>query len=152
MRKWHPASGDWGIFGRTAGRKEAEKSKKQISGMMSDVQGRKGGINQYFNELQNINTESNQEELLTGLENFLNESYNIKNEEDVRIKKQNFVDAFDPITEIAKEKIERDRKRFLERSETKFDLSRLDLGKKRELELFQIEDILRNLNLERNKY
>tara|TARA_R110002020_G_scaffold376461_1_gene587573 strand:+ start:29 stop:487 length:459 start_codon:yes stop_codon:yes gene_type:complete len=152
MRKWHPASGDWGIFGRTAGRKEAEKSKKQIGGMISDVQGRKGGINQYFNELQNINTESNQEELLTGLENFLNESYNIKNEEDVRIKKQNFVDAFDPITEIAKEKIERDRKRFLERSETKFDLSRLDLGKKRESELFQIEDILRNLNLERNKY
>jgi hypothetical protein len=120
--------------------------------MMSDVQGRKGGINQYFNELQNINTESNQEELLTGLENFLNESYNIKNEEDVRIKKQNFVDAFDPITEIAKEKIERDRKRFLERSETKFDLSRLDLAKTRESELFQIEDILRNLNLERNKY
>ena len=55
MRKWHPASGDWGFIGRTAGRKEAEKSKKQISGMMSDVQGRKGGINQYFNELQNIN-------------------------------------------------------------------------------------------------
>jgi len=152
MRKWHPASGDWGIFGRTAGRKEAEKSKKQISGMMSDVQGRKGGINQYFNELQNINTESNQQEFFTGLESFLNESYNIKNEEDVRIKKQNFVDSFDPIAERAKEKIEKAREDFLKRSETKFDLSRLDLGKTRESELFQIEDILRNLNLERNKY
>ena len=142
MRKWHPASGDWGIFGRTAGRKEAEKSKKQISGMMSDIEGRIGGIN----------TESNQQEFFTGLENFLNESYNIKNEEDVRIKKQGFVGASDPIAERAKERIEKAREDFLKRSETKFDLSRLDLGKKRESELFQIEDILRNLNLERNKY
>ena len=138
MRKWHPASGDWGIFGRTAGRKEAEKSKKQIRGMMSDIEGRIGGINQ--------------QEFFTGLENFLNESYNIKNEEDVRIKKQGFVGASDPIAERAKERIEKAREDFLKRSETKFDLSRLDLGKKRESELFQIEDILRNLNLERNKY
>jgi hypothetical protein len=152
MEKWHPASGSFGVFGKTYGRKEADRSKAMISEMISSIGDRRGGISQFFNEMGRISTEGSQAEYLTGLEKFLNESYDIRQEGDVRIKGRGFADAFNQDLERRKDSINRQRETFMDASVAKLNMDRLNLGRKKESELFQIDDLLRTLELEKMKY
>jgi hypothetical protein len=99
-----------------------------------------------------ISTEGSQAEYLTGLEKFLNESYDIRQEGDVRIKGRGFVDAFNQDLERRKDSINRQRETFMDASVAKLNMDRLNLGRKKESELFQIDDLLRTLELEKMKY
>tara|TARA_R110002110_G_scaffold93858_8_gene243858 strand:+ start:24 stop:650 length:627 start_codon:yes stop_codon:yes gene_type:complete len=120
---WHPAAGKWGIFGETAGSKSAKRAKSLISGQISDVQGRKAGLTEYFEGLKGLTEEEKilasqgrdvelskgrtarkASELghLSSLENFLNESYSISSESDSRIGKADFATLSDPQAEFQK--------------------------------------------------
>lgn len=121
--KWHPASGKFGIFGETAGSKEAIKNRQRVKAQISDVEGRGAGLTEYFEGLKGLTEEEKliasqgrdveiskgktarkASELghLSSLENFLNESYSIGSESDSRIGKADFATLSDPQAEFQK--------------------------------------------------
>lgn len=121
--RWHPASGNWGVFGSTAGAKSAKKNKSRVEQQISDVEGRGAGLGEYFDNLRGLADEdkalarqgrdveldkgrtakkSSELGYLSGLEDFLNESYNIGSESDARVGKANFATATDPQEEYMK--------------------------------------------------
>ena len=119
--KWHPASGDFGIF-KTSGRTAADKARARISAQMGEIASRKEGIQDYFSGLRGFNeregelakigreiqrkdevgqVESSREQYLSGLENFLSSSYNIGSEADARVSKANLANLSNPQEEFA---------------------------------------------------
>ena len=121
--KWHPASGKFGVFGETAGSKEAKKNRQRVKAQISDVEGRGAGLTEYFEGLKGLTEEEKvlasqgrdvelskgrtarkASELghLTSLEDFLNKSYSIGSESDSRIGKADFATLSDPQAEFEK--------------------------------------------------
>ena len=119
--KWHPASGDFGIF-KTSGRTAADKARARIDAQMGEIASRKEGIQDYFSGLKGFNeregelakigreiqrkdevgqVESSREQYLSNLENFLSSSYNIGSEADARVSKANLANLSNPKEEFA---------------------------------------------------
>ena len=115
--KWHPAAGDWGIFGSTAGADQARNARSAIQKQIQDIQSREEGLEEYFGGLRNINERENQltadlrgvelaqgrtakagsqQGYLSSLENFLTSSYNIGSESDARISRANLATENNP--------------------------------------------------------
>tara|TARA_R100001443_G_scaffold87273_1_gene93814 strand:+ start:183 stop:773 length:591 start_codon:yes stop_codon:yes gene_type:complete len=115
--KWHPAAGDWGIFGSTEGADQARKARTAIQQQMQDIQGRREGLTEYFEGLRGFNQRENeltealretelaqgrtakagsQQGYLSSLENFLTSSYNIGSESDARVSRANLATANNP--------------------------------------------------------
>jgi len=115
--KWHPAAGDWGIFGSTKGADQARNARSAIQKQIQDIQSREEGLEEYFSGLRDINERENelttnlrnvelaqgrtakagsQQGYLSSLENFLTSSYNIGSESDARVSRANLATANNP--------------------------------------------------------
>jgi len=115
--KWHPAAGDWGIFGSTEGADQARKARTAIQQQMQDIQGRREGLTEYFEGLRGFNQRENEltealretelaqgrtakagsrQGYLSSLENFLTSSYNIGSESDARVSRANLATVNNP--------------------------------------------------------
>ena len=122
--KWHPAAGEWGL-GSTHGSKQAYKNRASVRGQITDVEGRRGGVTDYFSNLQDISdtergfaTEgrdieketargkfdigkrAGEQGYLSSLENFLTKSYSIGSESDARATKSKLATAADPLEQF----------------------------------------------------
>ena len=119
--KWHPASGDWGVF-KTSGRTAADEARARLSSQASEIASRKEGIGDYFSGLRGFNEregelaelgrgiqrgqeigqiESSRQQYLSGLENFLSSSYSIGSESDARVSQANLANSFNPQEQFA---------------------------------------------------
>jgi hypothetical protein len=115
--KWHPMSGDWGIFGSTKGADQARENRSRIYRQMQDVRGREEGVEAYFSGLRDLSEaerelfeqgvdvnlektrtakDASEAGYLSSLENFLMDSYNISSEADARVGKKDLATLTDP--------------------------------------------------------
>jgi len=122
MGKWHPMSGNFGLF-QTEGSIQAEKARKSLQDQIRNVSLREEGVDEYFGNLQEITDEerflfdegnriqrdkniqakeASETGYLNSLETFLADSYNIKNESDAKISRANFANASDPMSAFRK--------------------------------------------------
>tara|TARA_R100001443_G_scaffold570_2_gene2334 strand:- start:361 stop:822 length:462 start_codon:yes stop_codon:yes gene_type:complete len=152
MAKWHPASGKWGIFGETSGSKEAKKSLQRIDQAIADLEGREQNITGYYQEMGKLEQDALQRKKFSELENFLDQSYNIKTESEERASKTGFANMFDPNAEMAQEKLKRQRENLIAETDYQSQLQRLNLGQRQQTDLFALEDLIRNLQFERENY
>tara|TARA_R100001443_G_scaffold82630_1_gene89564 strand:+ start:3771 stop:4232 length:462 start_codon:yes stop_codon:yes gene_type:complete len=152
MAKWHPASGKWGIFGETSGSKEAKKATKRIDQTIADLESRGQNITGYYQEIGKLEQDALQRKKFSELENFLDQSYNIKTESEERASKTGFKNMFDPNEQMAKDKLKRQRENLMAETDYQSQLQRLNLGQKQQTDLFALEDLIRNLQLERENY
>jgi|TARA_R100000030_G_scaffold96904_1_gene85467 hypothetical protein len=150
--KWHPASGKFGIFGSTSGSKQARKATREIDRMLANLGNRRDEITSYFDDLSAIEDERSESEMLSGLEQFLEKSYNIQTESEETFGRTNLPTIMNRNTIMAQDKIERDREKFLSDYRYESSLRDLNLGQQRDKELFALEDIIRNLELTRRSY
>ena len=176
---WHPASGKWGILGQTKASKQAGQASSQISKTLADVEGRKEGVEDYFNALRGfqqreegfasagnqLQRDANQVGYLTSMENFLMDSYNIGFKSDSTASKRNFASA-DPMTQFIKESRRRgisasqDQQNIKDKSfalgigKQSLDAERarakLDMDEIKQIQ--EIEDLLTELRMEKTRY
>jgi len=152
MAKWHPASGKWGIFGETSGSKQARKASASIDRFLGDLENRKEDITSFYSDLRALEDDRAEGEMLSSLENFLNQSYNIKTESEEMAGKTNLPTVINRNAIMAERKIEKDRNKFLTDYQYQTELRNLNLGEQEQKELFQLDDIIRNLQLQRQDY
>ena len=150
--KWHPASGNWGIFGETSGSREAKKAEKQISDMISDLEGRSGNITDYYSRVGKLGEDQLKKQTLSQLESFLDESYNINYESEETKANTGFA-FLDDLRADEKQKKRREKAEdTIEAAKSQLLTDRLNLGQKEQSELFNLEDLIRNLKLQREDY
>ena len=152
MAKWHPASGKWGPLGETSGSKQAKEASRMIGESIADIQSRSGGINEYFRRVGLLREQEIEDETLSGLEKFLNQSYNIKSESEERMSRLGFASVSTPELDDTMKPLRASQEDLIDDSRRKLEMSQLDLERKRQSEIFGIEDIIRNLQLERRQY
>jgi hypothetical protein len=150
--KWHPASGKWGPLGETSGSKQAREASRMIGESIADIQSRSGGINEYFRRVGLLREEEIEGETLSELEKFLNQSYNIKSESEEMASKLGFASVSTPKLDETMKNLRASQEDLIEDSRRKLEMSQLDLERKRRSEMFGLEDIIRNLELERRQY
>lgn len=150
--KWHPASGKWGPLGETSGSKQARRASRMISESIADIESRAGGINEYFRRIGLLREQEIQDDTLSGLEKFLNQSYNIKSESEERASKVGFAFASTPELDETMKVLRDSQESLIEDSRRKLELTQLELERKRQSEMFGLEDLIRNLELEREQY
>ena len=90
--------------------------------------------------------------MLTGLEQFLDKSYNIKSEFEETAGKTNLPTVINKNVIMAQDKIEKDKDKFLKNFQYQEGIRELNLGRQEESELFQLDNIIRNLKLSREEY
>jgi len=150
--KWHPASGKWGIFGETSGSKQAKRALSQIDEMLLDLEGRRENITGYYQGLGFLEDEKSENEMLTTLESFLDKSYNFKTESEEMAGKTNLATVVNKESIMTEDKINRDRDSFLKNYQYETNLRELNLGQKEQTDLFNLDDLIRNLQLQREDY
>ena len=150
--KWHPASGKWGTFGETSGSKSASRARGQIGTALADLEDSRQNITSYYESLSNLESEKSEEDMLTGLEQFLDKSYNIKSEFEETAGKTNLPTVINKNVIMAQDKIEKDKDKFLKNFQYQEGIRELNLGRQEESELFQLDNIIRNLKLSREEY
>lgn len=150
--KWHPASGKFGWLGETAGSKTARESRTEIDKMLASLEGRRGGIGEYYGAVGELEGKKERMNYLTGIEKFIGESYDVRSESEKRMEKTNLVNVYDESAERSKDKIARDREMFMDQSQYSSDIRRLNLGQKERADVYGLEDLIRQLGLERQQY
>ena len=83
---------------------------------------------------------------------FLNQSYNIKSESEERASKVGFAFASTPELDETMKTLRSSQENLIDDSRRKLELTQLDLERKRQSELFGLEDLIRNLEMEREQY
>tara|TARA_R100000655_G_C2990924_1_gene193108 strand:+ start:1525 stop:1986 length:462 start_codon:yes stop_codon:yes gene_type:complete len=152
MAKWHPKSGKWGIFGETSGSKQARKASASIGRFLGDLENRRKDITSFYSDLKALEDDRAEGEMLSSLEDFLDKSYNIKSESEEVAAKTNLPTVINENVIMAERKIEKDRNKFLTDYQYQTELRNLNLGEQEQKELFQLDDIIRNLQLQRQDY
>jgi len=135
MRKWHPASGNWGIFGRTQGAKVAEKTGDFIEDQKEEISLRRNELEGFFSQSKDMIEESS-------LSKFLNDSYSINTESEQRKGRSNLASVFDLNSEKAKQNLK-------DSSESNFNMQLLNVGRQEQDSMYTIDDLLRQLDLEK---
>ena len=151
MGTWHPASGKWGFF-ETAGSKEAKKSRAEIDKMLESLGSRKGEVSEYYGAIGQMQGQKEKRDYLSGLEKFIGESYTIESESGKRVGRTGLKSVYDENAELEKERVFKERKRFEEESLYTSDMRRLNLGQKEMSDIYGIEDLIRQLQLEKQNY
>ena len=112
-----------------------------------------GNLNRFLFELSEYFDEQEiEDETLSGLEKFLNQSYNIKSESEERMSRLGFASVSTPELDDTMKTLRASQEDLIDDSRRKLEMSQLDLERKRQSEIFGIEDIIRNLQLERRQY
>jgi hypothetical protein len=152
MAKWHPASGKWGIFGETSGSEEARKATKRIDETISDIEGRREGLSSFYKQMGDMQTEQIRSQSPSDIEQFLTESYNIRKESEERRGRTGFAFTADPEIDTRQQMLRTQTQSILEDAEFRKRTSDLNLAQRRQTDLFALEDLIRNLQLERESY
>ncbi len=152
MAKWHPASGKWGIFGETSGSEEARKATERIDETISDIEGRREGLSSFYKQMGDMQTEQIRSQSLSDIEKFLTESYNIRKESEERRGRTGFAFTADPEVDTRQQMLRTQTQNILEDAEFRKRTSDLNLAQRRQTDLFALEDLIRNLQLERESY
>ena len=152
MAKWHPASGKWGIFGETSGSEEARKATKRIDETISDIEERRGDLSSFYKQMGDMQTEQIRSQSLSDIEKFLTESYNIRKESEERKGRTGFAFTADPEVDTRQQMLRTQTQNILEDAEFRKRTSDLNLAQRRQTDLFALEDLIRNLQLERESY
>ena len=150
--KWHPASGKWGIFGETSGSEEARKATQRIDETISDIEGRREGLSSFYKQMGDMQTEQIRSQSLSDIEKFLTESYNIRKESEERKGRTGFAFTADPEVDTRQQMLRTQTQNILEDAEFRKRTSDLNLAQRRQTDLFALEDLIRNLQLERESY
>ena len=150
--KWHPASGKWGPLGETSGSKQAREASRMIGESIADIQSRSGGINEYFRRVGLLREQEIEDDTLSGLEKFLNQSYDIKSESEEKMSKIGFASVSTPELDETMKSLRSSQEDLIDDSRRKLELTQLELERKRQSEMFGLEDLIRNLELEREQY
>tara|TARA_B100001939_G_scaffold209354_1_gene180023 strand:- start:931 stop:1395 length:465 start_codon:yes stop_codon:yes gene_type:complete len=150
--KWHPASGKWGIFGETSGSEEARKATERIDETISDIEGRREGLSSFYKQMGDMQTEQIRSQSLSDIEKFLTESYNIRKESEERKGRTGFAFTADPEVDTRQQMLRTQTQNILEDAEFRKRTSDLNLAQRRQTDLFALEDLIRNLQLERESY
>jgi hypothetical protein len=150
--KWHPASGKWGIFGETSGSEEARKATQRIDETISDIEGRREGLSSFYKQMGDMQTEQIRSQSLSDIEQFLTESYNIRKESEERRGRTGFAFTADPEIDTRQQMLKTQTQSILEDAEFRKRTSDLNLAQRRQTDLFALEDLIRNLQLERESY
>ena len=152
MAKWHPASGKWGIFGETSGSEEARKATQRIDETISDIEERRGDLSSFYKQMGDMQTEQIRSQSLSDIEQFLTESYNIRKESEERKGRTGFAFTADPEVDTRQQMLRTQTQGILEDAEFRKRTSDLNLAQRRQTDLFALEDLIRNLQLERESY
>ena len=150
--KWHPASGKWGIFGETSGSEEARKATERIDETISDIEGRREDLSSFYKQMGDMQTEQIRSQSLSDIEKFLTESYNIRKESEERKGRTGFAFTADPEVDTRQQMLRTQTQNILEDAEFRKRTSDLNLAQRRQTDLFALEDLIRNLQLERESY
>ena len=150
--KWHPASGKWGIFGETSGSEEARKATQRIDETISDIEGRREDLSSFYKQMGDMQTEQIRSQSLSDIEKFLTESYNIRKESEERKGRTGFAFTADPEVDTRQQMLRTQTQGILEDAEFRKRTSDLNLAQRRQTDLFALEDLIRNLQLERESY
>jgi len=150
--KWHPASGKWGIFGETSGSEEARKATQRIDETISDIEGRREGLSSFYKQMGDMQTEQIRSQSLSDIEKFLTESYNIRKESEEKKGRTGFAFTADPEVDTRQQMLRTQTQNILEDAEFRKRTSDLNLAQRRQTDLFALEDLIRNLQLERESY
>ena len=149
--KWHPASGKWGFF-ETSGSKEARKATQRIDETISDIEGRREDLSSFYKQMGDMQTEQIRSQSLSDIEQFLTESYNIRKESEERRGRTGFAFTADPEVDTRQQMLRTQTQGILEDAEFRKRTSDLNLAQRRQTDLFALEDLIRNLQLERESY
>ena len=147
--KWHPA---WGIFGETSGSEEARKATQRIDETISDIEERREGLSSFYKQMGDMQTEQIRSQSLSDIEKFLTESYNIRKESEERKGRTGFAFTADPEVDTRQQMLRTQTQGILEDAEFRKRTSDLNLAQRRQTDLFALEDLIRNLQLERESY
>lgn len=149
---WHPASGQYGWLGSTKGYKQSERAKTEIDRLIKTIEARRPQIQQYYNEIGSMTESQNELKNLTELDRFLDTSYNLERESEKKIAKTDFATITDIDGERKKESFQDQRKRDIELANITQDMQRINLGQKEKTDLYQLDNLINQLNVERSRY
>ena len=149
---WHPASGQYGWFGETKGKKQADRAKAEIDRLIQTIEGRRPQIQEYYGEIGAMTERQNELKNLTELDKFLDTSYNLERESEKKIAKTNLATITDVDGERKKELFQDQRKRDIELANITQDMQRINLGQQEKTDLYQLDNLINQLNVERSRY
>ena len=150
--KWHPASGNFGWFGSTRGSRSAKKARKKIDATIPAVKQRKGAIEGFYKGMGDIAGAEKSIGDLSALEDFLSSSYDIKMASDQRLSKSNLAKVSDPQMDMKKDSLRTKFELGQESRDLAFQKNELNRGMQQQKDLFAIEDLIRQLQMERSNY
>ena len=99
-----------------------------------------------------MQTEQIRSQSLSDIEKFLTESYNIRKESEERKGRTGFAFTADPEVDTRQQMLRTQTQNILEDAEFRKRTSDLNLAQRRQTDLFALEDLIRNLQLERESY
>lgn len=149
---WYPSGGEYGWFGETKGKKQADRAKAEIDRLIQTIEGRRPQIQKYYGEIGAMTEKQNELKNLTELDKFLDTSYNLERESEKKIAKTNFATITDIDGERKKESFQDQRKRDIELANITQDMQRINLGQKEKTDLYQLDNLINQLKVERSRY
>ena len=150
--KWHPASGNFGWFGSTRGSRSAKRARKKIDETIPAVKERKKAVEGFYKGMGDIAGAEKNIGDLSALEDFLSSSYDIKMASDQRISKSNLAKVSDPQMDIKRDSLRTKFELGQESRDLAFQKNELSRGMQQQKDLFAIEDLIRQLEMERSNY
>ena len=150
--KWHPASGNFGWFGSTRGSRSAKRARKKIDETIPAVKQRKGAIEGFYKGMGDIAGAEKSIGDLSALEDFLSSSYDIKMASDQRLSKSNLAKVSDPQMDMKKDSLRTKFELGQESRDLAFQKNQLNTGMQQRKDLYSLEDLIRQLEMERSNY
>jgi len=149
---WHPASGQYGWLGSTKAYKQGQRAIGEIDRLIETIEARRPQIQEYYNEIGTMTESQNELKKLTELDRFLDTSYNLERESEKKIAKTDFATITDVDGKRKKELYQDQRGRDVKLANINQDLQRINLGQKEKTDLYQLDNLINQLNVERSRY
>jgi len=150
--KWHPASGNFGWFGSTRGSRSAKKARKKIDETIPVVRERKGAIKDFYKGMGDIASAEKNIGDLSALENFLTSSYDIKRASEEKLGKTGLATIKDRGSDMTQRRLRRKQELDQKSRDLSFQKGQINLGMQESKDLYSLEDLIRQLEMERTNY
>ena len=150
--RWHPASGNFGWLGSTKGARSAKKARKKIDATIPVVKQRKGAIEGFYKGMGDIASAEKNIGDLSALESFLTSSYDIKRASEEKLGKTGLATIKDRGSDMTQRRLRRKQELDQKSSDLTFQKGQINLGMQERKDLYSLEDLIRQLEMERINY